>query len=99
MPREGLLVRCFSEDLQFVAVRAGGQVAAKTRPTIALIGGLEKIISRVINSFVVECGDRNRRVPLEAVVRLAPLGFRFDGPLLPRAPVAPRQVAGPRLRV
>ncbi len=99
MPRKGLLVRGFSEDLQFVAVRAGGQVAANTRPTIALIGGFEKIISRVINSFVVECGNRNRRIPLEAVVRLAQLGFRLDRTLLSGAHVSPRQVAVLRLGV
>src|SRR6267142_1592998 len=82
MPRKGLLVRGFSEDLQFVAVRAGGQIAAQTRPTIALIRGFEKIISRVINSFVVEDGNRKRRIPLEAIVRFAQLGFRLDRTLL-----------------
>src|SRR5690348_694362 len=58
--RQSILVGYFAADGEFVAVHAGGQVAAEARPGISAIGGFEEIVAAVIDGGVFMRGDGHR---------------------------------------
>src|SRR6266436_1611190 len=88
VPRQRVLVRGLPKNLQLVAVHARGEVSAEPRPSVSAVRGFEEVVAAVINGGVLERGNGNWGIPLEPVVRVAGLGLRLDGALLPGAQVA-----------
>src|SRR6266436_7388682 len=78
VPRQRVLVGSLAMNLKLVAVHASGEVSAKARPSVSAVRGLEEVIAAVINGGVFERGNGDRGIPLEAIVRVARLGFRLD---------------------